>query len=449
MRRRIPSKRPSSARTSAGRPHQLIPAALEGQSYEWFIQELAASFVRAPVAEIGNEVDRWIKAIVLANDLDRGAVSQIDQASGNLVVRHSWSRGRLVKLPVGMELARPAPWFDQLLMNGRTLVYSSVSELPPEFFTRDWKTFRRYVPKSNISVPLRIGGEVVGSVGFACLRKERSWSPRWIRRFELVAGIFGYALERRHAVEENTILRHELSHVSRTAVMGELSASLAHQLNQPIAAILGNAEAIQSMLESSQPDINELRAAIDDIVRDDLRATEIIKGLRDFFRKGQMLKVSLDLGEVVGDVIRMVRSDALFRNVSLHYQKPSSLPRVEGDRIQIQQAILNLVLNALDAVTEDDGAREVSVSVAAEGGQVLVAVRDSGKGLDPVAISHIFEPFFTTKPQGMGMGLTISNSIVKQHGGKLSAHRNADIGSTFEMLLPALTEQQASGELMK
>ena len=137
------------------------------------------------------------------------------------------------------------------------MAFSKVSELPPEFFDSDWKTYRRYVPKSNVTVPIRIGGEVVGAVGFATVRRERTWSLRLIHRLELVGQIFGYALERRHAVEENTLLRHELNHLSRTAVMGELTASLTHQLNQPIAAILINAEEIQNMLESAQPDLEK------------------------------------------------------------------------------------------------------------------------------------------------------------------------------------------------
>src|SRR5277367_3874933 len=142
---------------------------------------------------------------------------------------------------------RPAPWFDGMLMKRRTVVLSRVKELPSEFLINDWITFRRYVPKSNITVPIRVGGEVVGALGFASLKRERTWPPRLVRRLELVGEIFGNALERRLAAEENTLLRDELSHMSRTAVMGELTASLTHQLNQPIAAILMNAEEIQRM----------------------------------------------------------------------------------------------------------------------------------------------------------------------------------------------------------
>lgn len=420
---------------------QPVAASLEGRSFERFIEELSASFVRSPVDAIGGEIDRWIREIVLGLNLDRGALSQIDAKTGKLTVRHSWGREHLVKLPIGLELARPAPWFDGMLMKGRTVAFSSVKELPPEFRANDWITFRRYVPKSNVSVPIRIGGEVVGSLGFASLKKERTWSPRLIRRLELVGEIIGHALERRLAAEQNALLRDELSHMSRTAVMGELTASLTHQLNQPIGAILMNAEEIQRMLESAEPDLESLRAAVGDIIQDDLRATETIKGLRNFFRKSEVEKSPLYISEVIAEVVRMVRSDSLLRNVSLAFEAPVERIRLAGDRIQLQQVILNLVLNAFDAVSENEDLREVSISMSIDKDDVRVAVCDSGNGIDPVAIAHAFEPFFTTKPKGMGMGLAIARSIVKAHGGQISARRNPDRGSTFEIVLPAVQEK--------
>ncbi len=433
---------PKSSRVASKttRTHRSVGSLLEGKDFEPFVEELSGSFVRVPVADIGGEIDRWIRDIVLGLNLDRGALAQIDTKSGKLVVRHSWSRDHLFKLPIGLEFAQLAPWFNGVLMNGRTVAFSKVSELPPEFFDSDWKTYRRYVPKSNVSVAIRIGGEVVGAVGFGAVRKQRTWSPRLIRRLELVGQIFGNALERKRAVEEIALLHRELSHVSRTAVMGELTASLTHQLNQPIGAILINAEEIQNMLESAQPDLGSIRAAMADIIQDDLRASETIKGLRSFFRKSEMVKTPLYLRDVVAEVMRMVRSDALFRNVSLAFEAPAARMLVAGDRIQLQQAILNLVLNAFDAVSEGEGSREVSISIGVDKHQVTAAVRDSGNGIDPATIAQIFEPFFTTKPKGMGMGLAIVRSIMMAHGGQVSARRNPDRGSTFEISLPVLRE---------
>ena len=442
MHNRVSAQKMNSGERHAERANrQPIAATLEGKRFEGFIEELSASFVRSSVDEIGGEIDRWIREIVLGLNLDRGALSQIDAKTGKLTVRHSWGRHRLVKLPIGLELARPAPWFDGMLMKGRTVAFSSVKELPPEFAANDWITFRRYVPKSNVSVPIRVGGELVGSLGFASLKRERSWSPRLIRRLELVGEIFGNALERRLAAEENALLRDELNHMSRTSVMGELAASLTHQLNQPLGAILMNAEEIQRMLESPQPDLGNLRAAVDDIIQDDLRATETIKGLRSFFRKSEVAKTSLDLREVVAEVVRILRSDSLLRNVTLSFESPPTRMRVAGDRIQLQQVILNLVLNAFDAVSEKEDLRAVSISMRVNRDDVSVAVSDSGNGVAPAMIAHIFEPFFTTKPKGMGMGLAIVRSIIRAHGGQVSARRNPDRGSTFEIVLPVLQEK--------
>lgn len=442
MHHRASAPKVISRKPRAGRGDQpAVAISLEGKRFERFIEELSASFVRSSVDEIGGEIDRWIREIVLGLNLDRGALDQIDPKSGELVVRHSWSRDHLPKLPIGFEFTQVAPWFNDVMMSGRTLAYSKVSELPPEFFESDWKTFWRYVPKSNVTVPIRIGGKVVGALGFAAVRKERTWSPRLIHRLELVGEIFGNALERRLATEEIILLRNELNHMSRTTVMGELTASLTHQLNQPIGAILMNAEEMQRMLESGEPDLESLRAAVGDIIQDDLRATETIKGLRSFFRKSEVEKTPLYLRDMVAEVMRIVRSDALFRNVSLRFEAPATRMRVAGDRIQLQQVILNLVLNAFEAVSEKEELREVSIGMQEDKDEVRVAVCDSGNGIDPAMIAHIFEPFFTTKPKGMGMGLAIVRSIIKAHGGQVSARRNPDRGSTFEITLPALQEK--------
>lgn len=372
----IKSVLPSHKAAGSGRGER---GPLEGERFERFIEDLFTSFARAPVSEISSEIDRWIKQIVLSNGLDWGALAQIDPKSGKLIIRHSWSRDE-------------------------TLSFSGVSEFVFKF-AQGGATLRRDSRKSNVTVPVSIRGETVGAVGFAALRSERRWPPRAIRRLELVAKIFGTALERRRSAGENDHLRQEFAHLSRMSAMGELTASLAHQLNQPMAAILSNAEAIQSMLESRQPDLQEIREAIGEIVQDDQRAADIIKGVRALFQKDSMQKVSLDLGEVVGEVICMVRSEALFRNVSLTFEAPSSRLRIFGDRTQLQQVIINLLLNAFEAVSDTNDAREVTARIIEDGDRVILVVRDSGRGIEPNLALRIFDPFFTTKRGGMGMGL--------------------------------------------
>ncbi len=224
--------------------------------------------------------------------------------------------------------------------------------------------------------------------------------------------------------------------------MGELAASLAHEINQPLAAIRSNAEAIQNMLEAEVPDLDEVKAAVADIVSDDARAGDTIQRLRALFRREELAHSEIDVAQLLTEVRRIIRSDAIIRKVSLNLDLREPLRAVLADRVQIQQAIINLLLNAFDAVAEeDDNSRQVTLCALAEGSAcVRVLVRDSGRGIAPEALPRIFDPFFTTKPGGLGMGLAISRSIVEAHRGRLSVSSNPGRGTTFEISLPYPTE---------
>ena len=258
-----------------------------------------------------------------------------------------------------------------------------------------------------------------------------------------VRGVSIDVTARKHAELEVDRQRNELAHLSRVTMLGELSGSLAHELNQPLAAILSNAEAAQNFLSRDDVDLNEVRAILGDIVEDDKLAGEIIRRLRLLLRKGEVQLQALEANEVVGDVLKLMRSDLLNRGVAVSLELAPELPRVLGDRVQIQQVLLNLVANGCDAMDATaPGQRRLRLSTALEGGDaVRISVADRGSGVPAGESERVFEPFFTTKAGGMGLGLAICRTIVTAHRGRLWDENNAEGGATFAFTLPlALAE---------
>jgi signal transduction histidine kinase len=231
----------------------------------------------------------------------------------------------------------------------------------------------------------------------------------------------------------------EIAHLNRVAAMSELTASMAHELNQPLAAILSNAQAANRLLSSESPDLVEVSACLTDIAADDKRAGEVIRRLRGLLKKGESQASTVDLNEIVADVIRMVRNDALLRQAALTFEPSPGLPRLVGDRIQLYQVALNLIVNGLDAAAErPPGDRSVVVRTAEwDDGGVQLAVEDSGSGIAERDLVRVFEPFFTTKPEGLGMGLSISRSIVQAYGGRIWAENSARGSAVFRCVLPS------------
>jgi PAS domain S-box-containing protein len=258
--------------------------------------------------------------------------------------------------------------------------------------------------------------------------------------------------QRRRAEAELRRSRDELAHMSRLTTMGELAASLAHELNQPLAAVLANARAAQRYLAKAPADIDidEVRATVADIVGDNRRASDIIQRMRALARKETLELTSLDLPAVIREIAVLVQGDAAMRNVRVSLDISPNLPPARGDKVQLQQVLLNLLLNAFAAIEEDcpEEQRQIILRVALEdggGAMVRTCIRDCGPGLSPDATEKIFQPFYTTKPDGLGMGLPISRSIIEAHGGRLWAQNNSDgRGATFCFTVPSMPEAEAA-----
>jgi C4-dicarboxylate-specific signal transduction histidine kinase len=258
-----------------------------------------------------------------------------------------------------------------------------------------------------------------------------------------IAALLVQLRQRRRAEVEIQRQRMELAHVARVSTLGQLASALTHELNQPLGAILRNAEAAEIFLQRDQPNLEEIRAILADIRRDDRRAGDVIDRMKTLFKRRNLVSSRLDLRNLVEDTVALARADAEARQMQITVQLPPQLPAVYGDRVHLQQVLLNLILNGMDAMNATPRLeRRLTVRVSeATDGNLLVAVSDCGTGIAPEEIIRVFEPFFTTKPDGMGMGLAISRTIIEAHGGEIRAANNALGGATFAFTLPRLDQE--------
>jgi C4-dicarboxylate-specific signal transduction histidine kinase len=245
--------------------------------------------------------------------------------------------------------------------------------------------------------------------------------------------------ERKQAELDAQQDRAELSHLSRVALIGEMSASIAHELNQPLAGILSNAAAGQRFIEQGDVDLGEIRELLGDIIADGRRASDVMRGIREMVKKGQVARRPVDLNEVVMEAVRMVSPDAVLRSCQVETSLDASLRTIEGDPVQLQQVLLNLIINAFDAMRETPVSRRKVVIATQSNGDATVwtSVRDYGAGISEEMRDRLFDPFFTTKSEGLGMGLAIVRSIVESHGGTITIENADGGGARFGFVLPA------------
>jgi C4-dicarboxylate-specific signal transduction histidine kinase len=286
---------------------------------------------------------------------------------------------------------------------------------------------KEYFRKDGSRVPVLVGGATISEeqdegVAFVVDLSER-------KRAEA---------EARESERRYRDMQMELAHANRVATMGQLTASLAHEVKQPIGATVSNAQAALRWLARQPPDLEEVREALAHIVQDGKRAGDVVGRIRDLIKKAPPREDRFDINAAIREVIGLTRGEALKTGVAVRTELAGGLPLIQGDRVQLQQVMLNLIVNAIEAMSAmDEGPRELLVSTAkGEAGDVRVAVRDWGPGLAPAEFERLFEAFYTTKPSGLGLGLSICRSIVEAHGGRLWASANAPRGATFQFMLP-------------
>jgi len=325
---------------------------------------------------------------------------------------------------------------------GESTVFSKIDDSPqwPEMK----KILKFFGTKAGVGVPLESDSIGVDVFALDKVRSEHVWPKDIVEQSKAVGNVILSAMRRREAEEENSRIQGEYIHIARVAAMGELTASLAHELKQPLTAIRSNAQAAQRFLAHEKPDLDELRDILVDIINDNRRANNVIGRLRTLMRKSDLHITELDTNNVIREVYPLIHSYEILKNISLELELDDRIPLIAGDRVQLQQVILNLILNSSEALTDTDLAlRKIIVRTTQKGTlYVTMAIKDNGPGIDEKIMEHLFEPFYTTKQEGLGMGLAICRSIVEEHGGSLRAQNNPNGGATFTFNLPVFNESE-------
>jgi PAS domain S-box-containing protein len=361
-------------------------------------------------AKIRRLVDANIIGVII-DDVD-GTIIEANDAFLEMV---GYSRDDLVAGRLRWTALTPAEW--------HAATHRAIAQIRA---TGRCDTFEKeYIRKDGQRVPALVGG--------AAFEETRSQSVRFV-----------LDVSERKRSEEGLLRAHaELAHVSRVMTVGELTASIAHEVTQPLAAIVTNGDACLRLLATDQPSLSEVRNAVASIIRDATRAAEVVANVRGLLKKTNVERTPLDLGRVIRDVLGLVQPEVARHRILLRTSLADDLPPILGDRIQLQQVMLNLLTNAIEAMRDvADRSRELMVSAVGAGTGVRVVVEDTGVGFERANVERLFQALYTTKPDGLGMGLSISRSIILSHGGRLWATPNASYGATFQFVLPAWKGQR-------
>ena len=535
--------------------------------FEILLADLSARFVNVPAEQLDDQIEEAQRSVCECLQVDLASLFQWTAEDPSFTRTHFCRLLEGPPLPLRIDAGEFLPWARQQLQAGKTVVFSSLDELPPEA-ARDKEHFRYLGIKSGGGIPLSAGGgPPVAALTFNAIREERVWPEEIVKRLHLVAEVFANALARKRSEqalresqerlglatdaagvglwimtlateqvwvtpnirelfrfspdeqltyerffdaihpEDREPVRHgvadsietgmplnleyrladsndsvrwltsrgrpqpnssgkpdrlmgvtvditarklaemeaaqhrtELAHLTRVTTLNELSGSLAHELNQPLAIILSNAQAAQRLLAQIPPDVEEVREILTDIVSEDRRAGDVIQHLRALMKRGETCIRPLPLNNLIAEVLRLTNADLIGHGVTVERGFATGLPPVLGDRIQLQQLVLNLILNGADAMAgKAPGTRLLQITTSRHGESALVSIRDHGTGL-PVETAHLFEPFYTTKSQGLGMGLAICRSIVSAHQGRLWAESHPEQGAVFHFEIPLANE---------
>jgi signal transduction histidine kinase len=413
--------------------------------FETLLANLSATFINLPTSQVDSQIEAALKHLVEFLDVDRGGLAEIIADEKQLIITHSYHVPGVPLLP-RIILSEQLPWYARTIQRGEVFRISQLpDELPPEAMLERAYCLRTGL-RSHVMIPLKVMDAVVGAIGFGSFRQNRDWPDDLIQRLRLVGEIFINALARKRAdqalkkaEEQSRILRDELAHATRLELVSHLTISIAHEVNQPLCAIASNAQTAIELLGMGETE--EVTHALHDIWSDAKRGSEVIGRVRNMVRKEESSRLTTALASVIEEIAPLLRREAAAKGVTLKLALQSNDPTVVCDRVQLQQVVFNLLLNAVEAVSQASvGPPSVEIRLWAEDpNSAHVLVADSGVGLSETDHERVFAPFFTTKANGLGMGLAISRSIIEDHGGKIWATRGPGHGTVFHFRLPSIS----------
>jgi len=425
--------------------------------FETLVSELSSNLTMLRAGDRPSVVLRWLRRLADCLEIDRASLLPAPNGNGG----------------AGAPLTEPAaftetfPGLADSVRRGERVRFASLDVLPPAL-AGDRQALHTNGIEAALAIPLQLNGAVVGGLVLVS-GARRAWPEPLVERLEFVGALLARVMvrlshedaeEQEPAQDADVMVAPvapaaaeggrppmlpDLARFARVRTLGGFALSLAHELNQPLSAILSNAQAARRFLASPNPPMDEVRAIIDDIDADDRRAGELIHGMRALLNHHEVEMSRFDLNDVIRDVARLVHGDCLLRRVALVLDLEAPLPLVRCDRVQMEQVLLNLILNGFEAMQDTVAVeRRVIIRSRSDGSRCVISVRDAGTGIPAASFERLFDQFFSTKPEGLGMGLSIARSIIGAHGGRIWATNNTDVGATFHMALPIAAEQEAA-----
>ncbi len=415
--------------------------------FERLLSEISASFVNLPLRSVDSVIEQVLQRIGEFLKVDRVALWESSNDADGCKITHVWSVAG-VGPPPAVVYRTDFPWTLAQLEANRCVRFTTLDDLPVEALA-DRQTFAELATQSHLSVPLTVDGTVIGALSLGVMTREQRWPDALVPRVRLLGEVFANALARQQADQQLRAAQSEvmhyqerLAHLIRIHAVSEMSAAIAHEVNQPLMAIKNyGLAALRRLREGSAPP-QKLHELLDKIVLQAMRAGDVIQRLRSLVRKHEVEARELDLNRLVVDTLELVEMDCQLRNIPLERRLAADLPPMVADGIQIQQVILNLVRNAIEAMEahSDIGDPLILIETARTGPrEVTVRVSDHGPGLAPDEAEQIFESFYSTKTSGLGIGLSICRKMIEAHGGRLWISPHPSGGAVFHFTLPVTT----------